>query len=54
MDCLFCSIINGEIPSSKVDEDDVCYAFNDIYPQAPVHVLIVPKKHIKWAFDINE
>ncbi len=54
MDCLFCSIINGEIPSSKVYEDEVCYAFNDIDPQAPVHVLIVPKKHIKWAFDINE
>ena len=54
MDCLFCSIINGEIPSSKVYEDEVCYAFNDIDPQAPVHVLIVPKTHIKWAFDINE
>ena len=46
MDCLFCSIIKGEIPSSKVYEDDVCYAFNDIDPQAPVHVLIVPKKHM--------
>ena len=54
MDCLFCSIINGEVPSSKVYEDDVCYAFNDIDPQAPVHVLIVPKQHIKWAYDINE
>ena len=54
MDCLFCSIIKGEIPSSKVYEDDVCYAFNDIDPQAPVHVLIVPKEHIKWAFDIDE
>ncbi len=54
MDCLFCSIINGDIPSSKVYEDEVCYAFNDIDPQAPVHVLIVPKQHIKWAFDINE
>ena len=54
MDCLFCKIINGEIPSSKVYEDEVCYAFNDIDPQAPVHVLIVPKQHIKWAYDINE
>ena len=54
MDCLFCSIINSDIPSSKVYEDELCYAFNDIDPQAPVHVLIVPKQHIKWAFDINE
>ena len=54
MDCLFCSIINGDIPSSKVYEDELVYAFNDIDPQAPVHVLIVPKQHIKWAFDINE
>ena len=54
MDCLFCSIIKGDIPSSKVYEDEVCYAFNDIDQQAPVHVLIVPKQHIKWAFDINE
>lgn len=54
MDCLFCSIIKGEIPSSKVYEDELVYAFNDIDPQAPVHVLIVPKTHIKWAYDINE
>ena len=53
MDCLFCAIVNGDIPSSKVYEDDVCYAFNDIDPQAPVHVLIVPKPHIKWAYDIT-
>ena len=53
MDCLFCAIVNGDIPSSKVYEDDVCYAFNDIDPQAPVHVLIVPKQHIKWAYDIT-
>lgn len=54
MDCLFCSIAKGEIPSSKVYEDDKIYAFNDIAPQAPVHVLIIPKEHIKWAYDINE
>ena len=53
MDCLFCSIVKGEIPSQKVYEDELVYAFNDIDPQAPVHVLIVPKEHIKWAFDIT-
>ena len=46
MDCLFCKIIKGEIPSSKVYEDDYAYAFRDINPQAPVHILIVPKEHI--------
>ncbi len=45
-DCLFCKIIAGKIPSEKVAETDTLYAFNDINPQAPVHVLIVPKKHI--------
>ena len=46
MDCLFCEIIKGNIPSTKVYEDDVCYAFRDINPQAPTHVLVVPKVHI--------
>ena len=45
-DCLFCKIIAGEIPSSKVYEDEVCYAFNDIDPQAPTHFLVIPKAHI--------
>ena len=45
-DCLFCKIIAGVIPSSKVYEDDLCYAFNDIAPQAPTHFLVVPKAHI--------
>ena len=45
-DCLFCKIIAGEIPSDKVYEDDAVFAFRDINPQAPVHVLIVPKKHM--------
>ncbi len=45
-DCLFCKIIAGEIPSAKVYEDDKVYAFKDIHPQAPVHVLIVPKRHM--------
>jgi histidine triad (HIT) family protein len=44
--CLFCRIIAGEIPSRKVYEDDLAFAFYDINPQAPTHVLIVPKKHI--------
>jgi histidine triad (HIT) family protein len=45
-DCLFCRIIKGEIPSKKVFEDDRAYVFEDINPQAPTHVLIIPKKHI--------
>ena len=45
-DCLFCAIIEGEIPSAKVYEDEVCFAFRDIAPQAPTHVLVVPKAHI--------
>ena len=47
--CLFCEIIAGNIPSAKVYEDDKCYAFRDINPQAPVHVLVVPKYHIESA-----
>ncbi|MBE6533314.1 MAG: histidine triad nucleotide-binding protein [Ruminococcaceae bacterium] len=54
MDCLFCAIINGEIPSKKVYEDDSCYAFLDINPQAPVHCLVVPKTHIASADEIDE
>lgn len=46
MDCIFCKIIAGEIPSTKVYEDDKVLAFRDVNPQAPVHVLIVPKKHM--------
>lgn len=52
-DCLFCKIINGDIPSSMVYEDETVYAFNDIDPKAPVHILIIPKEHIKSAADIN-
>jgi histidine triad (HIT) family protein len=54
MDCLFCAIIKGEIPSKKAYEDDNCYAFLDIAPQAPVHCLVVPKEHIQSADCINE
>ena len=46
-DCLFCKISAGEIPSKKVYEDDKVYAFYDIDPQAPIHFLVVPKKHIE-------
>lgn len=53
-DCLFCKIIAGEIPSAKVYEDDTVFAFKDIAPQAPVHILIVPKEHIKSAAQIDE
>ena len=53
MDCLFCKIINGEIPSNKVYEDDDILAFRDIAPQAPVHILFIPKRHIAGADEIN-
>lgn len=54
MDCLFCKIANGEIPSNKVYEDDKILAFRDIAPQAEVHVLVIPKDHIaSSANDVN-
>lgn len=53
MDCLFCKIINGEIPSTKIYEDEKVYAFADIDPQAPFHAIIVPKEHISSADEIN-
>ena len=49
MSCLFCEIAAGNIPSARVYEDELVYAFRDIAPQAPVHVLIIPKKHIESA-----
>ena len=52
MDCLFCAIVKGEIPSTKVYEDEYCYAFLDINPQAPVHVLVIPRAHISSANEI--
>ena len=52
MSCLFCRIIAGEIPSSKVYEDDRLFAFNDINPQAPMHVLIVPRVHVATLNDL--
>ncbi|MEQ1910173.1 MAG: histidine triad nucleotide-binding protein [Vicinamibacterales bacterium] len=54
MSCLFCKIINREIPASIVYEDDQLLAFNDINPQAPTHVLVVPKKHIATLNDLQE
>ena len=52
-DCLFCKIIKGDIPSNKVYEDDWCYAFRDINPQAPTHILVVPKTHIASVGEID-
>ena len=46
-DCLFCKIIAGDIPSAKVYEDEYCYAFRDIAPQAPTHILVVSKEHVQ-------
>ena len=53
-DCIFCKIIKGEIPSDKVYEDDEILAFKDINPIAPIHVLIIPKKHIDSINEIND
>ena len=54
MDCIFCKIISGDIPSKKVYEDETVYAFYDINPMAPVHVLIVPKQHISSINEVDE
>ena len=48
-ECIFCKIIKGEIPSTNVYEDDFVLAFRDIYPQAPVHIIVIPKEHIESA-----
>ena len=54
MDCIFCKIVAGEIPSTKVYEDDTVLAFKDLNPTAPVHILVIPKTHIASAADIDE
>ena len=54
MDCLFCKIVKGDILSKLVYEDDVCYAFEDINPVAPVHVLFIPKRHIDGVDKLTE
>ena len=53
-DCLFCKIIAGEIPSAKVYEDEHDFAFRDINPQAPTHILVVPKEHVASAAELTE
>lgn len=53
MDCLFCKILAGEIPSAAVYEDDLVYAFRDIDPQAPEHIIIIPRQHIASANELN-
>ena len=54
MDCVFCAIIKGDIPSKKVYEDEICYAVLDINPQAPIHCLVVPKQHIGSVDEITD
>lgn len=54
MDCLFCKIINKEIPAKIVYEDDTVLAFEDINPQAPLHILVIPKKHIPTTLEITK
>ena len=54
MDCLFCKIVAGEVPARKLYEDDQVVAFHDIGPQAPVHFLVIPKKHIRTLNDLGE
>lgn len=53
MDCIFCKIVSGEIPTEKLYEDDKVLAFKDNQPQAPIHILVIPKEHIACANDIN-
>ena len=54
MDCLFCKIIAGDIPSTKVYEDEMVFAFRDINPQAPTHILVIPKLHLCGVGDVTE
>ena len=53
-DCLFCKIISGKIPSKLVYEDDVCVAFDDINPQAPTHILVIPREHFSSLDEANK
>ncbi|MBR4932970.1 MAG: HIT domain-containing protein, partial [Clostridia bacterium] len=54
MDCIFCKIVTGDIPSTKVYEDDTVLAFRDINPEAPVHVIVIPKEHIPSVNEVSE
>jgi histidine triad (HIT) family protein len=51
--CIFCKIVNGEIPAHKVYEDDDFFAFLDIHPQSPGHTQVIPKKHVRWVWDVE-
>jgi histidine triad (HIT) family protein len=54
IDCIFCKIINNDLPASKVYEDEIILAFYDIKPSAPIHILIIPKKHITNTFELTD
>ncbi|MCX6731741.1 MAG: HIT domain-containing protein [Candidatus Parcubacteria bacterium] len=54
MDCIFCKIVKGEIPAEKVYEDENYLAFLDIRPLSPGHTLVIPKKHYRWVWDMDE
>ena len=54
MNCIFCKIVSGEIPSKVVYEDDNVLAFNDIEPQAPIHIVVIPKKHFANILELND
>lgn len=54
MDCIFCKIVKGDIPSQKVYEDEFVYAFRDIEPQAPIHVIVIPKEHYRNILEIPQ
>ncbi len=52
--CLFCRIVKGEIPAARVDESDACIAFRDIGPQAPTHVLVIPRRHVESLNQLDD
>ena len=54
MDCIFCKIVKGEVPSYKVYEDENFFAFLDINPRNPGHTLVIPKKHYRWVWDVDD
>ena len=53
-DCIFCRIVRGEIPATKVAEDEHCIAFRDLHPQAPLHVLVIPREHVTSLNDVGD
>jgi histidine triad (HIT) family protein len=54
MSCIFCKIVDGSIPSTAIHEDELCFAFADLHPQAPVHVLVVPREHINSTAEVEQ